>query len=104
MLQNVITFNLFVLFLVSLQEAVGPDNIEGYGKVQKLARYLVLLRDQPGALTHDQASKIIRLWDNLSDYDKMPTIFSPRRRSKLTQGRFKASKSIVKSGVESTKR
>ena len=67
-------------------EALGPDNIGGYGKVEVLAEYLHSLRDQTLALSNTQADHVIRLWSKLSDYDKQPTVPSPRHRTRLTKG------------------
>ncbi|XP_074660367.1 uncharacterized protein LOC141912850, partial [Tubulanus polymorphus] len=83
--------------------SVGPDNIPGFEKVQQLADYLVDLRQCP-VLTNVQARKIVSLWNNLDPYDKKSTKFSPRHKTKLTQGRFKVSKTNVLPGVESTRR
>lgn len=92
---------------MDFQASVGPDNIEGYEKVQALADYLVSLRQGSMALTNSQADEIIRLWNNLHDVDKM-TKFSPRHRTMLTKGKFKASKkrkkNTVTPGLDSTKR
>jgi hypothetical protein len=86
------------------QESVGPDSIPGYGRVQELAAYLVSLR-QDIYLTNAQVTHLIRLWNNLSDYDKAPTVFEERF-SKEARGRYKAKKSVrnVVPGVESTER
>lgn len=69
-----------------LQEAVGPDNVGGFGKVDKLAGFLFSLRDQLEPLSNDQADYIIRLWNNLSDYDKLPTKLTPRHKPSLKTG------------------
>jgi hypothetical protein len=87
------------------QDAVGPDNIGGYDRVAALAEYLASLRDQSMALSNEQAAYIIRLWHNLKEYDKQPTVPRPRTQARLSQGRFKArGKSTVVEGVDSTKR
>ena len=87
-----------------LKESVGPDNVEGFGKVNELAAYLLSLRNENGALSNEQAQKVITLWKNLSPYDQQPITFSPRHKPKLTQGRFKVSKTSVVPGVDSTRR
>lgn len=90
-----------------VEPSVGPDNIEGYDKVQALAAYLVSLRDGSVSLTDTQATEIIRLWNNLHEYDKRPTTFSPRHRTELVKGRFKVPKrrtTCVIPGLESTMR
>ncbi|XP_078495363.1 uncharacterized protein LOC100184639 [Ciona intestinalis] len=85
---------------------VGPCNIPGYDNVSSLAIRLVSLMECTGALTNEQALDIARLWHALDEYDKRPTVFAPRHRTTLTQGRFKAPKrkTTVTPGVESTKR
>ena len=77
--------------------------------MEALASYLISLVPADNtaiALTNDQATKIISLCNQLDQYKKRPTTFSPRDRTKAS-GHFKASKkrkSIVVPGVESTKR
>ena len=91
----------------SIEESVGPDNIEGFQKVTALASFLVTLADSQMALTNIQADEIIRLWNDLDDYDKQPTVFSPRHKEKLVKGRFKSPKkrtNLVVPGLDSTKR
>ncbi|KAJ8359639.1 hypothetical protein SKAU_G00161640 [Synaphobranchus kaupii] len=82
----------------------GPDNIEGYRSVQDLADYLVTLQSHGTALTMEECTNIITLWEGLADYDKQRTTYSPRHQSSLSKGRFRATKMIVAPGVESTKR
>ena len=86
------------------QESVGPDNIPGFSQVQELAAYLVSIRHDT-YLTNAQMKQLIKLWNNLSDYDKAPAVF-PERFSKEARGRFKAKKSVrnVVPGVEGTER
>jgi hypothetical protein len=50
-------------------------NVLGYARVEDLARYLVDIRSQNRALTNSQVGEIIRLWDNLSKYEKWPITF-----------------------------
>ncbi|XP_073689357.1 uncharacterized protein [Garra rufa] len=90
--------------VTSHDDSVGPDNIEGYGAVQDLAEFLVSLRDHCLALTGEECAKITTLWQALGEYDKKRTIYPPRYQSTLKQGRFRATKTIVAPGVESTKR
>ena len=89
-------------------EALGPDNIGGYRKVEVLAEYLHSLRDQTLALSNTQADHVIRLWSKLSDYDKQPTVPSPRHRTRLTKGSITThkmrSKQSTVPGVDSVKR
>ncbi|KAK5911923.1 hypothetical protein CesoFtcFv8_001849 [Champsocephalus esox] len=56
------------------------------------------------ALSGDECGKIIILWQALGDFDKRKTIYPPRHKNTLKQGRFRATKNIVAPGVESTKR
>ncbi|KAI9543825.1 hypothetical protein NQZ68_008873 [Dissostichus eleginoides] len=88
----------------SVDDCVGPDNIEGYGAVQELAEFLVGLREHLLALSGDECAKIITLWQALGDFDKRKTSYPPRHKNTLKQGRFRATKKIVAPGVESTKR
>ncbi|KAI4792445.1 hypothetical protein KUCAC02_033378 [Chaenocephalus aceratus] len=88
----------------SVDDCVGPDNIEGYGAVQELAEFLFGLREHLLALSGDECTKIITLWQALGDFDKRKTIYPPRHKNTLKQGRFRATKKIVAPGVESTKR
>ncbi|WAR12544.1 hypothetical protein MAR_026724, partial [Mya arenaria] len=69
----------------SARDAVGPDNLPGYGLVDQLADYLHSLRDQDLALTDDQAAHIIRLWGMLTDFDKQPTTPRARHRTRITK-------------------
>ena len=69
-----------------------------------LAAYLVSLRDQSRPLDHAQANIIVKLWSELSAFDKRPTTFKPRFSPGSPRGRFKASKSTVAPGVEATRR
>ena len=89
-----------------LDSSVGPRNIPGYDRVLGLAEYLVTLKDSSGALTHQQASQIINLWKNLSDYNRKAIAFPPRFQPQLVQGRFKATRksTTVVPGIESSKR
>ncbi|KAL3053006.1 hypothetical protein OYC64_005523 [Pagothenia borchgrevinki] len=45
----------------SVDDCVGPDNIEGYGAVQELAEFLFGLREHLLALSGDECAKIITL-------------------------------------------
>ena len=76
---------------------MGPDNVEGFGKVNELAAYLLSLRNENGTLSNEQARKVITC-------DQQPITFSPRHKPRLTQGRFKVSKTSVVPGVDSTRR
>ena len=90
-----------------IEEFLGPDNIPGMDAVEALADYLVGLRSlTSNTLSTSQATEICRLWNSLSDYDKEPTSFAPRRKKRLTKGRLKVkkSKTSVIPGLDSTKR
>ena len=76
--------------------------------MDKLAEYLYSLKDQTSPISNDQAAHIIALWNNLSEFDKQPTVPSPRHRTRLVKGSattFKVrSKSSCVPGVDSVKR
>lgn len=69
-----------------------------------MADFLVGLRDHSLALTGEECTQIITLWQALGEYDKKKTTYSPRHQATLKKGRFRATKKIVAPGVESTKR
>ena len=71
-------------------EAVDRHNIGGYDKVCALAEYLVTLKNQTGALSNQQAANAIRLWGELEEVDKIPIVFPPRNKDRVTEGRFKS--------------
>lgn len=56
---------------------IAPSNIPRYDKVVALAVLLITLKDSSGALTHNQASTIVKLWNDLSEYDKSPSHLLP---------------------------
>ena len=74
--------NCFVLAIILFpffQESVGPDNVEGYAKVEALATFLASLRFDPSiALTNQQASCIVDLRQDLEDCDKQMMHFRPQ--------------------------
>ena len=76
--------------------------------MNKLADYLFSLREQKEPLSNHQALQIMRLWNNLSEFDKKPTVPLPRHKARLTTGSattFKVrSKSTCVPGVDSVKR
>ena len=87
-------YHLKHIFIFYCNDSIGPDNIGGLDRVEALASYLVSLvpADNTGiSLTNDQATKIISLWNQLDQYDKRPTKFSPHHRTEAS-GRFKAPK------------
>ena len=73
------------VYALFFQDAVGPDNIEGYHLVEQLSDYLYSLKDQEPPLTKDQASHVIRLWEMLLDFDKQATTPNPRYRTRITK-------------------
>ena len=85
---------------------MGSDNIPGYEHVDRLAEYLVQLKDHArSALTIKEATKIVQLWHYVSYHDKTKIEYSARHSTKLCRGRFTAcKKSNVVPGVDSTKR
>ena len=72
--------------------AVGPDIIGRYGRVVALAEHLVTLKDLQGALTNQQVAVIIKLWQELSEYNRRPATFPRRHKDHLLQGCFKSPK------------
>lgn len=59
-------------------DSVGPRNIPGYDRVTALADFLLNLRDCNGALSNQEASQLVALWKNMSEYDRKPITFNPR--------------------------
>jgi hypothetical protein len=84
------------------QVAATSEDYDSIHNLKLLADYLVSIGETP-CLSHDQASKIIKLWNELSPFDKRSTAFAPRYKSKLSKGRFKSSKAKFLPGVDSTK-
>ena len=75
----------------------------GWDRVANLAEYLVTLRGL--SLSGTQVKDLVQLYDQLEEFDKQRTTFSPRFKEVLTKGRFKARrKSTVTPGVQSTQR
>ncbi|KAK2151156.1 hypothetical protein LSH36_374g04023 [Paralvinella palmiformis] len=88
------------LGMTGAQESNHQEHVE-----DALCEYLLKLDDVKGlSLTDGQASKVIRLWLNLNDYDKKRIIYAKRHKERLVQGRFRCSKKNVTPGVESTTR
>ena len=87
--------NIFSIF----QPTSDRHGIPGFTQVEFLADYLYSLRNQDLALTHDQASHIVRLWDLLTDFDKQPTVPSPRHSLRLTKPSTSTYKSRNKQSV-----
>ncbi|CAL8318211.1 unnamed protein product [Merluccius merluccius] len=76
-------------------------------RVDSLAEHLVELRNQPSlALTNQQVSDIVVLWQNLLQYDKQRVVFAARFQTRLDTGRFRSFKKRQEftPGVESVKR
>ncbi|XP_062304131.1 uncharacterized protein LOC134008632 [Osmerus eperlanus] len=79
----------------------------GLDRVDSLAECLVELRNQSSlALTNQQVSNIVALWQNLLDYDQQRVTFAARHQSRLDTGRFRSPKKRQEftPGVESMKR
>ncbi|CAL8251926.1 unnamed protein product [Merluccius merluccius] len=87
--------------------AVDDSGVPGMDRVDSLAEHLVELRNQPSlALTNQQVSDIVVLWQNLLQYDKQRVVFAARFQTRLDTGRFRSSKKRQEftPGVESVKR
>ncbi|KAK0141515.1 hypothetical protein N1851_021337 [Merluccius polli] len=84
--------------------AVDDQNVPGYQHVDRLAEYLVELRDQTSlCLSNQQASTIIALWESLDEGDKQQVVYAARHQERLLSGRFRTPKKPSKTpGVEST--
>lgn len=82
---------------------MGPDGAMGYQHVVRLAVSLVELRDKP-VLTRAKEEELIALWKCLPEGDKAPVAYPPRHKDRLTQGRFRPSKTSVVPGADSVKR
>lgn len=78
----------------------------GYKHVDRLAKYLVGLREQTSlCLSSQQASTIIHLWNNLNEGDKQRVFYEARHQERLLSGWFRTPKKPSKTpGVESTTR
>ncbi|KAF1393394.1 hypothetical protein PFLUV_G00015170 [Perca fluviatilis] len=86
------------------EDILGPDGRGGYQHVVALAQALVKLRHRR-YVTPRQAREITALWQNLSDWDKVPVKFTPMHKDRLVQGRFKNSHRHAHTpGVDSVKR
>jgi len=68
-----------------------------------LAEYLVRFQSSKLFLTENEAAQIIHLWNDLSDYDRKPTVFKPRYDAECSS-KFRAPKKKVDPGVSSTER
>ena len=66
-------------------KAEDTHGIPGWEKVDRLARALLHLRGL--CVTNTQAAEVQQLYSELSDYDKKPLTFQPRK-IKPTRGRF----------------
>ena len=88
-----------------LQEVVGPDNIPGFDKVVNLAQKLCSFTSK-GYVPNQDAQAVIRLWGELHDYDKAPTVFPVRTTTAPPRGTFRKKKGPITSvpGVEVTAR
>ncbi|XP_073718980.1 uncharacterized protein [Misgurnus anguillicaudatus] len=93
----------------SSEESVCLDSsgMPGMDRVDSLMEYLMELRKQPFlALTNQQVSNIVALWQNLLEYDRQRVVFAARYQIKQNTGRYKTSKKRQEftPGVESVKR
>ncbi|MEQ2316856.1 hypothetical protein AMECASPLE_036719 [Ameca splendens] len=86
--------------------AVDDQNVPGYQHVDRLAEYLVGLREQTSlCLTNLQADSITELWLRLDDEDKQRVVYAARHQDRLLSGHFRTPKKPSKTpGVESTTR
>ncbi|KAJ4923332.1 hypothetical protein JOQ06_026008 [Pogonophryne albipinna] len=86
--------------------AVDDQNLPGFQHVDRLAEYLVDLRDKTSlCLSNRQAGEIIALWDRLEEVDKKRAVYAARHQDRLLSGRFRTPKKPSKTpGVESTTR
>jgi len=69
--------------------------------VSKLAEALIGLSGL--GVTNDQARDIVKLFDNLEEYNKKPLVFYPAKQGQLC-GRFGRSKRVGHINVEKMKR
>ncbi|KAL8622718.1 hypothetical protein ACOMHN_009352 [Nucella lapillus] len=84
-------------------EGLECDCLPGHDLARQLASYVVSLRDHC-TITDGQAAQLVRLFNQLLDYDKRPTVFPPRHRLSLGKGRFGRSKATTAAGVDSSRR
>ncbi|XP_030261766.1 uncharacterized protein LOC115574407 [Sparus aurata] len=84
--------------------AVDDQDVPGYQQVDRLAEYLVKLREQTSVcLTNQQSSAIITLWEKLDEGDKQRVIYAAQHQGRLSSGRFRTLKKPSQTpGVEST--
>lgn len=89
-----------------MSQAVDDQNVPGFQYVDRLAAYLVGLRDQTSlCLTNQQADTIIGLWKKLDDRDRQRVVYMARHQERLLSGRFRVPKKPSSTpGVESTTR
>ena len=83
------------------------NNIPGLDRVDRLAEYLVGLRNQTSlALSNQDVSSIVGMWEDLLPYDQQRVVFSARHQDRLLTGRFRSPKKKAEftPGVESVRR
>ena len=87
-------------------QAVDEQNVPGYHHVDRLAEYLVGLRDQTSlCLTNLQAREIIDFWECLDPWDKQRITYAARHQDRLLSGRYRTPRRPSNvPGVESTTR
>ncbi|KAK0131748.1 hypothetical protein N1851_033466 [Merluccius polli] len=91
--------------LLSPLQAVDVNNIPGLDRVDRLAEYLVGVRNQTSlALSNQDVSSIVGMWKDLLPYDQQKVVFAARHR--LLTGRFRTPKKKAEftPGVESVRR
>ena len=83
----------------SSEEDVQPPP-SGQEAMDRLAAYLVTL-DTASFLTSKQTQKVVRLWNQLDEFDKRRVTYTPRFQRRLVSGRFRRVKTQrVFPGVE----
>lgn len=84
---------------------VDQQGIPGYDHVCALARKLATIKTDQDSLDDKMAGDVIRLYNELHQYDKAPVkiVTVPRRKRTITR-RFRIKGSSVAPGAEETKR
>ncbi|XP_066535837.1 uncharacterized protein [Hoplias malabaricus] len=81
------------------ETAVDEKGIPGFHHVERLAEYLVELRNPTTmALTSEQANTILDMWQNLDTWDKQRILYIAQLQDRLLNGHFQA---ISMPGLES---
>ena len=83
----------FLLSVKSLSQAVDDQNVPGFQHVDRLAEYLLELREQSSlCLSNQQANRVIELWERLDEGDKQRVVYAARHQERLLSGRFRTQK------------